>query len=155
MFLEISHNSQGNTCARVSFLIKLQLCSFIKKEALTQVFSCEVCEISKNTLLQNTSEQLLLKSENWFSSHDISVSRNDILLLPFYFAVNFIFSWREFKQFKTNLRYSSFSKSTKTSCKYLPLEMSYMKNDNFTTNLLKQGTTWNHLKSPEVTTWGY
>ena len=36
VFLEISQNSQENTCARVSFLIKLQ------------VFSCEFCEISKN-----------------------------------------------------------------------------------------------------------
>ena len=34
-FLEISQNSQENTCARVSFLRKL--------------FSCEFCEISKNT----------------------------------------------------------------------------------------------------------
>ena len=33
--LEISQNSQQNTCARVSFLIKLQ---FIKKETLAQVF---------------------------------------------------------------------------------------------------------------------
>ena len=44
MFLEISQNSQENTCAKVSFLIKLQ-----KKEALAQVFSCEFCDISKNT----------------------------------------------------------------------------------------------------------
>ena len=43
VFLEISQNSQENTCARVSFL------NFIKKEALAQVFSCEFCEISKNT----------------------------------------------------------------------------------------------------------
>ena len=28
-----------------------QGCNFIKKEALTQVFSCEFCEISKNTFL--------------------------------------------------------------------------------------------------------
>ena len=50
VFLEISQNSQENTCARVSFLIKLQtLGNFIKKEALAQVFSCEFCEISKNT----------------------------------------------------------------------------------------------------------
>ena len=41
VFLEISQNSQENTCARVSFLIKLQ--------TLAQVFSCEFCEISKNT----------------------------------------------------------------------------------------------------------
>ena len=50
VFLEISQNSQENTCARVSFLIKLQeACNFIKKEALAQVFSCEFCEISENT----------------------------------------------------------------------------------------------------------
>ena len=28
----------------------LQACSFIKKDTLTHVFSCELCEISKNTL---------------------------------------------------------------------------------------------------------
>ena len=38
MFLEISQNSQENTCARVSFLIKLQA----------------FCEISKNTLFYRT-----------------------------------------------------------------------------------------------------
>ena len=37
VFFKVSQNSQENTCARVSFLIKLQ--------ALTQVFSCEFCEI--------------------------------------------------------------------------------------------------------------
>ena len=47
VFLEISQNSQENTCARVSFLIKLQ--AFIKKETLAQVFSSEFCEISENT----------------------------------------------------------------------------------------------------------
>ena len=53
MFLEIPQNSQENTCARVSFLIKLQAsaCNFIKKEALTQVFSCEFCENFRNTFL--------------------------------------------------------------------------------------------------------
>ena len=50
VLLEISQNSQENTCARVSFLIKLQAsCNFIKKETLAQVFSSEFCEISKNT----------------------------------------------------------------------------------------------------------
>ena len=51
VFLEISKNSQENTCARVSFLIKLQpeTCNFIKKETLAQVFSCKFWEISKNT----------------------------------------------------------------------------------------------------------
>ena len=38
VFLKISQNSQENTCARVSFT-----------GALSQVFSCEFCQISKNT----------------------------------------------------------------------------------------------------------
>ena len=64
VFLEISQNSQENICARVSFLIKLQAwawaCNFIKKETQAQMFSCEFCEISKNTFLQNPFELLLL-----------------------------------------------------------------------------------------------
>ena len=47
MFLEISQNSQENTY--VSLFFK-NLLNFIQKEALAQVFSCEFCEISKNTL---------------------------------------------------------------------------------------------------------
>ena len=39
-FVKISQNSQENTCTRDSFLIKL---------TLAQVFSCEFCEIFKNT----------------------------------------------------------------------------------------------------------
>ena len=40
------------TCARVSFLIKLQTSgNFIKKEALAQVFSYEIWEIFMNTFL--------------------------------------------------------------------------------------------------------
>ena len=46
MFLEISQNSQENTCARVSFLIKLQASG-------PSVF-CEFCEISKNALVYRT-----------------------------------------------------------------------------------------------------
>ena len=49
VFLEISRNLLENTCARFSFLIKLEACNFIKKETLARVFSCEFCEISKNT----------------------------------------------------------------------------------------------------------
>ena len=49
VFLEILQSSQENTCARVSFWIKLQAWNFIKKETLAQVFSGEFCEISKNT----------------------------------------------------------------------------------------------------------
>ena len=51
VFLRIWQNSQENTCARVLFLIKLQASAgnFIKKETLAQGFSCEFCEISKNS----------------------------------------------------------------------------------------------------------
>ena len=47
VFLEISQNSQENTCARVFFdkVAGLRLW-----EALAQVFSCEICKISKNTI---------------------------------------------------------------------------------------------------------
>ena len=36
--------------------MKLQAlaCNFIKKETLAQVFSCEICEISKNTFSYRT-----------------------------------------------------------------------------------------------------
>ena len=53
VFLEISQNSQKNTCARVSFSIKLQTeaCNFIKRATLAQVFSFEFCE---HLFLQNT-----------------------------------------------------------------------------------------------------
>ena len=64
--LKISKNSQENTCARVSFLIKLQeACNLIKIETLAQVFSCEFCEKSlKTPFLQNTSRRLLLTLPN-------------------------------------------------------------------------------------------
>ena len=50
LFLKISQKSQENTCARVSFLKKLQdsTCNYIKKETLAQVFSRDFCEIFKN-----------------------------------------------------------------------------------------------------------
>ena len=37
-------NSQENTCDRVSFLIKLQACNFIKKGTLAQLLCYELCE---------------------------------------------------------------------------------------------------------------
>ena len=56
MFLEILQNSQENTCARVSFLIKLQAAAynFIKKKTLVHVFSCEFCKIPKNIFSYRT-----------------------------------------------------------------------------------------------------
>ena len=59
VFSDTLQNSQENTCARVSFLIKLQACglqpcNFIKKETLAQLFSCEFCEISWNNFSYRT-----------------------------------------------------------------------------------------------------
>ena len=62
VLLEFSQNSQENTCARVSFLIKLQ--SYFKKDTLTQVFSCEFCEISRKAFFAEHLRWLLL----YFSS---------------------------------------------------------------------------------------
>ena len=48
---EISLNLEENTCARVSFLIKLQAVArnIIEKGTLAETFSCEFCEKFKNT----------------------------------------------------------------------------------------------------------
>ena len=55
IFLEISQNSRENTCTRDSSFIKLQAaCSFIKKEPLAQVFSCQFWEISGNSFFYRT-----------------------------------------------------------------------------------------------------
>ena len=56
VLLAILQNSQEDTCARISFFIKLQddACNFIKKETLAQVFSFEFCKISKNTFSYRT-----------------------------------------------------------------------------------------------------
>ena len=51
MFLEIPQNWQENTCAWVSFLVKVQargLQIYYKRDSGTGVF-CEFCGISKNT----------------------------------------------------------------------------------------------------------
>ena len=57
MLLEISVNSQENICTRVSF---------IKKETLAQVFSCEVSEISKNTFFTEHLWATASGSSIWF-----------------------------------------------------------------------------------------
>ena len=69
MCLEISQNSQENTWARVLF--KIKFITLFKKKALAQVFSCEFCEIFKNTFFNRTptvaaSRYLLLKVQTYF-----------------------------------------------------------------------------------------
>ena len=57
MLLEISQNSQENTCGRVSFLIKLQL----KKRLWHRCFPVNFARFLRTPFLQNTSGRLLLK----------------------------------------------------------------------------------------------
>ena len=70
MFLQISQNSQENTCARVSFLTKLKatVCNFVKKQTLTLVyFPVNFAKFLRTHLQQNTSGRLLLKIMATFS----------------------------------------------------------------------------------------
>ena len=55
-----------------SFLIKLQACSFIKKETLAQVFSCEFCEISKNIFFVEHLQETVSTGEKPEGEHDES-----------------------------------------------------------------------------------
>ena len=73
MFLEISQNSQGNTCAGVTFLIKLPFldCNFMIKETLEQAFACEFCEISRNTFSYRTPPLAASERGIWFSERGL------------------------------------------------------------------------------------
>ena len=79
VFLEISQNALENTCARVFFLIKLQVqaeaCNFIKKETRAQVFSGEFCVISKSTFSYTTHPWLLLSAASTAESIFESVAK--------------------------------------------------------------------------------
>ena len=56
VFLKISQNSQKKNLRQNLFFNKVAgaTCNFIKKEALSQVFSCEFCEIFKNSFFYRT-----------------------------------------------------------------------------------------------------
>ena len=79
VFIEILQNSQENTCARVSFLIKV-IWHYVKK-TLAQVFFCEFYEISKSTFsyrkpLVGASEkemmcEILIFKYQFFGCHSI------------------------------------------------------------------------------------
>ena len=53
VLLKILQNSLEKTCVRVSVLISYMADTrnLIKKDTFTQAFSCEFCEIFKNTFL--------------------------------------------------------------------------------------------------------
>ena len=66
--LLLSQNSQGNTCVRVSLLVKLQASArvFIKKETLAQVFSCEFFVKFLLLFFRATPMNLSLRKNNYF-----------------------------------------------------------------------------------------
>ena len=67
-FLEISQNLQESTCARVYFLIKLQAFKVNNNDTrmtpMALVFSCEFCEISKNTFSYRIPLVVLVTSDD-------------------------------------------------------------------------------------------
>ena len=54
VFLKIWSNSQENACLFLTKNRKKETSSFIKKNPLAQEFSCEFCQIFKNTFFHRT-----------------------------------------------------------------------------------------------------
>ena len=65
LFLEILQNSQENTCARVSFLIKL-LATLLKKRLWYRRFPVNFVEFLRTSFLQNTSGHDKTSLENFY-----------------------------------------------------------------------------------------
>ena len=81
MFLKILQNSQENTWAGISFLIKSQAaCSFITKETLAQVFVCKSLFVRTPILKNwcNGGNWRGLSEENLEYLHIIKVSESSL-----------------------------------------------------------------------------
>ena len=97
MFLKMSQNSQEHTCARLSFLMKLQA------EALAQLFSFEFCEVSKNNFF--TEHLRATASDHSLHSHtlkDLGVYHMSKHEWKVIFKPNYIFS--DNKEFKNKIQ---------------------------------------------------
>ena len=66
-----------------------QACNFIKKETLAQVFSCEFCEISKNTYLYRRPLVAASVRKMVLFYSFTSNSENLMKETPFYFKLKF------------------------------------------------------------------
>ena len=60
MFLEISRNSHENTCARVSFLTKLQACNFIKNRLQHRCFPVNIAKFLRTPFFNRTPPVFIL-----------------------------------------------------------------------------------------------
>ena len=78
VLLEILQNSQWNTSAKVSFLIKLHAsaCKFMKEEILVQMFSREFCKISMNIFSYRIYPVAVL----WYVTGFENIKKSDSLL---------------------------------------------------------------------------
>ena len=76
LFLKFSQNSQENTCVRVSFWESCRPQAFIKKETLAQVFSCQFCEIFKNT---SVAERLWTTASDYVADYSCYVTTKSLM----------------------------------------------------------------------------
>ena len=60
VFLKLSQNAHENTCVGVSWPA---VCNVIKKGTLTQVFSCELCDIFYNFFYQTPPSDCFLRAD--------------------------------------------------------------------------------------------
>ena len=105
------------------FLIKLQAeaCNFIKKKTLTQVFSCEFCQISQNTFFHRTPpvaafEFSYLKLDKNLKVRPVLLFQSNFnSLLLFYLFSFYFFTEREYN---SKVVFSYFTERT-NSCKTL------------------------------------
>ena len=91
VFIKISQNSQENTCARASFLIKLQMSpiTLLEKETLAKAFSCEISQIFKNTFSYRAP---LVTNSEWYSLWDsLKITRITFIDLLIFFLIIFPF----------------------------------------------------------------
>ena len=116
----------------LNFLVVLKACNFIEKETPTQVFSCEYCEIFKNTFLYRTTHASVSFpssritwweiGDEWFQSRDCCIvgswwSKNTSLstLTHFWPVFPFYTLWKYQKICSVSYRNQSFVLQSKTN----------------------------------------
>ena len=118
MFSEKSFSYKFHIIHKKTPVPEPRACNFIKKETPAEMFSCKFYEISKNTFMQNTFGQLLLKIDIWLFENIAA------LWFSFKIPVNF----------QSRLEESSFTKflnSTSVGIIHLVRTQDFPKNQHF------------------------
>ena len=89
----------------------LQACNFIKKQTLAQVFSCEFCEISKNTFSYRTPPVAASVCHNYLLSTSDVLGDESI-----FFALTFIFHLVTHSRLYIKCIFSHFSRYYQGAC---------------------------------------